>query len=209
MKKQRSPQEKKALAYKRDHYVSAGESRHAFRKNWPKKKAMMNQIHRHRAAQALHELERLGDAESILNSPQEVTATQLKKVDPRKKLRKWGVMSLQKFVKRNQAARVRRPESARKERERVDTAYMDQITALEQDLASPTAQKFLKDMDACVWHLNLFLKRNPEWKPRLEHQLSELRKSEAKARLKLETKNAQKRRADLLRGTSSTQTKTR
>jgi hypothetical protein len=37
MKKHLSPQEKMELAYKRDHYVSAGESRHAFRKNWPKK----------------------------------------------------------------------------------------------------------------------------------------------------------------------------
>jgi hypothetical protein len=155
MKKRRSPREKKDLAYKRDHYVSAGESRHAFRKNWPKKKAMMNQIQRHRAAQALHELERLGDTESILNSPQEVTSTQLKKVDPRKKLRKWGVMSLEEYVRRNQEARLNRPEWARKERERVDAAYRDQITALEQDSASPRAQKFLRDIDACAWHLNI------------------------------------------------------
>ncbi len=206
MKKRRTPREKKELAYKRDHYVSAGESRHAFRKNWPKKKAMMNQIHRHRAAEALHALERLADAESILNSPEEVTSTQLKKVDPRKKLRKWGVMSLQKYVKRNQEARLTHPEWARKERERVD-AYKEQLTALEQDSASPKAQKFLREINASAWHLNLFLKRNPKWKPRLEHQLSELRRSEAKARLKRETKNAQKRRADLLQGTSSTQTK--
>ena len=75
---------------------------------------MMNQIHRHRAAEALHALERLADAESILNSPEEVTSTQLKKVDPRKKLRKWGVMSLQKYVKRNQEARLTHPEWARK-----------------------------------------------------------------------------------------------
>jgi len=145
---------------------------------------MMNQIHRHRAAEALHALERLADAESILNSPEEVTSTHLKKVDPRKKLRKWGVMSLQKYVKRNQEARLTHPEWARKERERVDTTYKEQITALEQDSASPRAQKFLREINASAWHLNLFLKRNPKWKPRLEHQLSELRRSEAKARLK-------------------------
>jgi len=170
---------------------------------------MMNQIHRHRAAEALHALERLRDTESILNSPEEVTSAQLKKADPRKKLGKWGVMSLQKYVKRNQEARLTRPEWARKERERVDTAYKEQITALEQDSESPKAKKFLREINVSVWHLNLFLKRNPEWKPRLEHQLSELRRSEAKARLKRETKNAQKRRADLLRGTPSTQTKAR
>src|SRR5580658_7100562 len=71
-----TPQEKKDMAYSRDHYVSAGESRHAFRKNWPKKKAMANQAHRHSAAEKIRLLNRFSDSESIENSPNEVTREQ-------------------------------------------------------------------------------------------------------------------------------------
>jgi hypothetical protein len=198
MKKRKSPQEKKALAYERDHYVSAGESRHAFRKKWPKKKAMMNQIHRHRADQAIHQLEKLGDLDSIDSSPIEVTAEQLRKVDPRKKLRKWGVMSLKKYVERNQEARVTRPEWARKGRERVDSKYKNLIKALEQTNELPKAKQLLREITYFDWHLTLFLKRNPDWRPRLEKQLSQIKRSTEKIRMHQEKKEAEKRRAEKL-----------
>src|SRR5260221_13840140 len=104
MKKRVTPQEKKRLAYERDHYVSGGESRHAFRKNWPKKKATLNQKHRHRAPQALHKLEKLGTFASIEASTIEVTANQMRKVDPRENLQKWAAMSLQELDQHNQEA---------------------------------------------------------------------------------------------------------
>jgi len=55
--------------------------------------------HRHRAAEALHALERLADAESILNSPRK-SLPQLKKVD-QKRARKW-VSCLSRICKGNQ-----------------------------------------------------------------------------------------------------------
>jgi len=98
MKKRLSPQEKKRVAYEKDHYVSAGESRHAFRKNWPKKKRKANKIHRHRASEALHSLERMANLAVVEDSPIEVTADQLRKADPREKLTKWGVQSLREYL---------------------------------------------------------------------------------------------------------------
>jgi len=56
-------------------------------------------------------------------------------------------MSLQKYVKRNQEARLT-IQSGTQRAERVDTTYKEQITALEQDSASPKAQKFLREINA-------------------------------------------------------------
>ena len=209
MKKRVTPQEKKRLAYERDHYVSGGESRHAFRKNWPKKKAMLNQKHRHRAAQALHKLEKLGDFESIEASTIEVTANQLRKVDPREKLQKWGVMSLQEFVKHNQEARESRAHRATRERERIEARYKHLISAFERDPESPKAKEFLRDTDLGDWYLRRFLKWNPEWKPRLNAKRLEVKRGAEKARMKREKKEAEKQRTKTLRDAIRRQAKVR
>jgi hypothetical protein len=207
MKKRVTPQEKKRLAYERDHYVSGGESRHAFRKNWPKKKAMLNQKHRHRAAQALHKLEKLGDLESIEASGIEVTANQLRKVDPRETLQKWGVMSLQEFVRHNKEARDSRAHRATRERERIEARYKHLISALEQDPESPKAKEFLREIDLGDWYLQRFLKWNPEWKPRLKEKLLDVKRGAEKARMKREKKEAEKQRTMALRNAIQRQAK--
>jgi hypothetical protein len=69
VKKRLSPQEKKRLAYKKDHYVLGRDSCHSVRKTWPKKKARVNQEHRRRVAQALLKLETIGDLALIENTP--------------------------------------------------------------------------------------------------------------------------------------------
>lgn len=71
MKRRLTPEEKKKLADEKDPYVSGGESRHAFRKNWAKKKAMLSQNHRHHATEKLSMLEKLGDIDSIEDSQME------------------------------------------------------------------------------------------------------------------------------------------
>jgi len=209
MKKRVSPQEKKRLAYERDHYVSGGESRHAFRRNWPKKKAMLNQKHRHRAAQALHKLEKLGDFKSIEDSTIEITANQLRKAHPREKLQKWGVMSLQEFVTGNQEARENRAQRATSERERVDGSCKDLISAFERDPQSPKALKLLRAVATNDLYLRLFLERNPEWQPRLRKRLLEVKRATEKARTKREQKEAEKQRVKLLRSAIQKQAKVR
>lgn len=192
MKKRVTPQEKKRLAYERDHYVSGGESRHAYRKNWPKKKAMLNQKHRHRSAQALHQLEKLGDFESIEGSTIEVTAEQLRKIDPREKLFKFGVKSLREYVEKNQANREERALRARQKREQIQARYVALITALERNTESPKAKELLHEIASWDWGLRLFLRWNPEWKPRLTTKLLEVQSRAEKATRKRETKEAEK-----------------
>jgi hypothetical protein len=209
MKKRITPREKKRLAYDRDHYVSGGESRHAFRKNWPRKKAMLNQKHRHRAGQLLHKLEKLGDFDSIEGSTIEVTADQLKKIDPREKLGKWGVQSLREYVERNEEKREERTIRRRQEWERIETRYIALIRALERNPGSPEAQELLREIPYGDWHLRLFLKRNPEWKPRLRAKLLELKRIDDKTRMKEEKKQSEKQRTKKLLGTIQKQIKVR
>lgn len=87
MKSRKTPQSKKRAEYDRDHRVAANESRHAFRKNWPKNKAKANR--RNRVAQ------RRAVASA---DPAGVTAPLLKSVNRRRTIRKSGVVSLREWV---------------------------------------------------------------------------------------------------------------
>jgi hypothetical protein len=209
MKKRITPQEKKNIAYEKDHYVSAGESRHAFRKNWPKKKAMLNQKHRHRAGQLLHEIEKLGNFESIESSDTVVTADQLRKIDPREKLNKWGVKSLREYVEQNQEHREKGASRKQRYQEQIKARYVAFIAALERDPDSREAQELLREISYGGWHLRLFLKDNPEWRPRLRAKLVEINRLEVKAKLKREKKESEKRRVKKLKSALQRQIKVR
>ena len=52
MKERKTPQQKKALSYKKDRVVTT-EYPHAFRRNWPRKKAFANRAYRRRIHQAV------------------------------------------------------------------------------------------------------------------------------------------------------------
>ena len=200
MTRKLTPQEKKKRAYEKDHYVSAGESRHAFRKNWPKKKAMLNQKQRHKDAQALHEVQRLHDLDSIENSQNEITANQLRRGNPSEKLQKWGVMSLREFVTRNQEARKSRPGTAARDQGRIEARYKLLIPAFEKNPESVEAEELLRDIRLGGWGLRRFLVWNPGWKTRLVEKLSELKRLEEKAKMKSQKKDLEKRRTkELLR----------
>jgi hypothetical protein len=202
MKKRLSPQEKKELAYKRDHYVSGGESRHAFRKNWPKKKAMLNQKHRHRSDEMLHRLEKLGDFASIESSAIEATADQLRKADPREKLFKWGVHSLKEYVETNQKKSEDRATHNRRNRELITKRCTDLVQALERDSDSPRARTFLREVElggGWGWDFSMFLRWYPEWRPRLQKAWSAVMRVREKAARRQQNKETQKHRAKLLR----------
>lgn len=159
---------------------------------------MVNQIHRHRAAEALHTLERLGDFDSIEESTIEVTAGQLRKSDPRKKLHKSGVQSLRTYVERNQSKREERARQTIKERARIKARYEDLINALERNIKSPKAQELLREIKLNGWQLRLFLRWNPEWKPRLKEKFREVKRLEEKAKKRREQKEAEKQHAKTL-----------
>ncbi|WP_020472593.1 hypothetical protein [Zavarzinella formosa] len=102
MSKVKSPVEKKALAYCRDH-VSPSEYPHGFRKTWPRKKIRPGRAARHKVRQILRTT---GD--------DTLAATVV-----RKKVRKWGVISLRESVdfkkwKRNQMIGARKARQARR-----------------------------------------------------------------------------------------------
>lgn len=170
---------------------------------------MANQVHRHRAAEALYTLEKLGDFGSIEDSTIAVTADQLRKSDPRKNLSKWGVTSLREHVKRNQESREERSLRTRRERERIKAKYAALITALERNTDSPKAKELLDEIALSDWHLRLFLRWNPEWKPRLRQKLLEIKRASEKARMNRERKEAEKQRAKTLRNAIQKHSKVR
>jgi hypothetical protein len=190
VKKRLSPQEKKQLAYDRDHYVSGGESCHGFRKKWPKKKATMNQKFRHQVAQALHKMEKIGDAEIIENSTVEVTAEQIRKPHPKDKLSKWGVTSLKEFVKSRLEKRVSRTRHRHGERERDDAFLKGLIIEFERNQESRKAKHLILLITHASSGLHDFLKTHPAWKARLQNQLLEKEKTERQ----LQIREAEKKR---------------
>ena len=195
MKRRLTPQEKKKLAYQKDHYVSGGESRHAFLKNWPKKKAMLNQKNRHRAAQKLSAIEKLANIDSIEDSQSEITAEELRKVDPREKLSKFGVKSLREFVDKNAEKQEKRAWRRVETRKLIAARCKRLIAALETNPSSRTAQAFLRDVAAAGswgWDFWIFLRWHPEFRPRLEKAWLAAKKAAEKAEMKRLKKEVEK-----------------
>jgi len=90
----RTPQEEKRLDYERQHF-SPGKNDKAFRKNWPRKKAMMERRLRRKVAGALSRRHRL-QAEDFLSV---VAALQ------REPIRKWTIFNLRERVRSKLAKR--------------------------------------------------------------------------------------------------------
>jgi hypothetical protein len=193
VKKGLSPQEKKRLAYDRDHYVSAGESRHAFRKEWPKKKAMLNQKYRHQVAQALHTMEKIGD---LTRS----RAARLKTVpsNSRRFIQKTNCLRWKEYVQESQEGRKSRARYATREREYMNARYNDLITSLEHSYKSPKGRELLSEIKAHGFILRLFLGRNPEWRPRLKAALFEFAHATKKAEGEQKRRHLEKERAKAL-----------
>src|SRR5260221_8207391 len=106
MSKIKSPPEKKRLAYGRDH-VSPAEYPHAFRKTWPRKRAKTQRAARCKVQEVL-------DA----TSDDKIAAAV-----PRKRVRKWGRISLRESVaikksKREQMVGARKARQARAKNQR-------------------------------------------------------------------------------------------
>lgn len=97
--KEKSPQEKKRDSYKRDRYVQL-EAPHAFRKNWPKKKARAQQAYRHEAKQVL---------DTAVKAPEIADVSEnVVKTLKREKVVKFGKMRLREWLDRHQRERIMR-----------------------------------------------------------------------------------------------------
>lgn len=106
MKRERKPpQQKKALEYTRDHFT-CGESAHGFRRTWPRKKAHTNREYRRKSGELLSQAKpgiSADDAEVVAG---EVTVAHLKKSVSRKRLHKWGPVTVGEGVKLKLEKRV-------------------------------------------------------------------------------------------------------
>jgi hypothetical protein len=95
-----TPQQKKALSYKRDHYTRGGESTDAWRKAKPLKKRKAVRSQRRNQDTALKKrVDAEADAET--SAVRRLTSVRQKEVED------WGVMSLAEYVKNRQDRRAR------------------------------------------------------------------------------------------------------
>lgn len=94
----KSPQEKKELELRKDHFTFARHA-HAFRKIWPRKKALMNRDHRRKGDRLLVQVKPGLSGEDAESATGEVTAGQIKKSANLKRLRKSGVVTVGQKVK--------------------------------------------------------------------------------------------------------------
>lgn len=198
MRKRKSPQDKKSLAYARDHYVAAYESRHAYRNNWHIKKSRLHHVNRQQTREALRALELFGNEASIEDAPIEATSGQLGTVNPRLKFFKAGVWTLAEYLKRGQDERKERGQSNRTERLERKAEYEEMILALEKDARSRKAAKLLLEIAQSPSHVWQFLRENPEWKPRLKAGLAQIKRAKAKAAKQRRIKQTQIQRTKSL-----------
>jgi hypothetical protein len=98
MKRRLTPTEKKRIAYNKDHVELSGESRHGFRRAWPKRKAAAHRRQR-----------RIADAElrlSVVREQVDAVVFNAKRGKPKPK--KWGATPLGMYVANRRAHRLSR-----------------------------------------------------------------------------------------------------
>ena len=98
MRQKRTPQAKKELDYEKQHF-SPGEYPHAFRRNWPRKKARVNREYRRKADELLSKI----SIEPAVTVEEQIddgglTRNRFRKSVLKKRVRKWGVATLKERV---------------------------------------------------------------------------------------------------------------
>ncbi|HWB33520.1 MAG TPA: hypothetical protein VG714_10120 [Acidobacteriaceae bacterium] len=127
----KSPQEKKQLAYDRDHY-SSGESDKA-RRSWGRKKANANRQYRRKSDELFAEIKPGMDASNASEIAEELTVAHVQKSLTRKRLQKWSAVTLRETVSRSLTHREeragRRARSKQRKYDAVSSA-LDVMTSL-------------------------------------------------------------------------------
>jgi len=189
MSKKKTPQEKKEVAYEKDHYAFPWVSPQGFRKTWKKKKNYRNRVVRRQAKNILHAVQ--GQSLEEFGPQEELTSELFRKGLDRKRLYKDGVVNLREKVAAKKEGREGRRET-RERKERRAAEYVAGIVAFERDPSSAEAQTLVRNINMGLANLWDFLRDHPDWKMRLQAKIDHLQKqkklAEEKARLKLEQK---------------------
>jgi hypothetical protein len=195
MVRRRTPQEKKALVYEKDHHIDT-EYPHAFRIGWPRKKAGAHRAYRRTVRQLLQDV----DAESALSDDAsgDVRAEAVR----RRPVRKWGqgihgsALPLRAWIERQRERRIvstahsffKRPYDQTLHGERFaaflasviegKTPYARQLAIFLSNLlpdplphAWPTPHNGRRDMNR-AW-LAAFLVDYPDWEQRVRRWIAQ------------------------------------
>jgi hypothetical protein len=143
-KERKSPPEKKQLEYTRDHFTFA-EYPHAFRKQWPLKKALVNRKFRRKSDELLAQAKCGMSSDEAERASRDVTSAQINKSVTRQRLIKSGTVTVgerveRKLQKRKEAA-GRRVKSRRKYDELLQKA-LDVLGALEGEQLTDCVRRY-------------------------------------------------------------------
>lgn len=127
--RRKSPQEKKALEYAKDHFTFGRQSSRMFPKTWKVKKAQVNRQYRRKSQNVLADL-RPGIGEADLMS-EDLTAARFQKSISRKRLYKHGTVTLGEKVKVKMEKRAATVGRRNQLKERSDRRAMSAITTLD------------------------------------------------------------------------------
>jgi len=177
-----SPPEKKDRAYREDHVVTS-EYPHAFRRQWPRKKARSHRAYRRRVNQLLGRLPETHNDED--DRREDSTAESVRRTIARKD----GVITLREYVIRTHERRVRTtawnffktPYDASTHRPRFaaflseitkgDTPYLREVATFFGDMLDGVAVGYsgrpLPPSPRHVDWVKAFLRDEPDWEPRL------------------------------------------
>lgn len=191
--KRYSPQEKKTLSYKKDHYTRP-EYPHSGRKTWPRKKARVKRIYRRKVNSVLTQIDNEESSEDL--------ETKIKTIY-RKRIYKIGVVSLKTWVLTRANGKssslgynyFKTPYNSKLHRERF-ISFLQSITNAKHEEAKPLAKavsmwfidphtivfnKWLYSEELQGWRGNLaptsydwlkdFFKEEPCWENRLRNWL--------------------------------------
>lgn len=155
-KQRKSPQLKKELSLKKDHFTFA-EYPHAFRRNWKRKKARANREYRRKSEQLLAPAKpriSAGDAEAVFG---DLTNGHLKNSISRKRLRKSGTVSVGQMVDiklRKREEMVGRRVNDHRKYDLIVTNAVHTLTSFEREELTSflrRAKKYLQGGDPIEW----------------------------------------------------------
>jgi hypothetical protein len=134
-RQQKTPQQKKQLELRKDHFTFA-KNPHAFRKGWREKKAEANRQYRRKSDELLAVAKpqiSADDAEGLVG---DVTVAHLRKSVSHKRLHKWGAVSLGKKIESKSQERqdtIDRRSKGRRNWDQVVKSAVSTLLALEGD----------------------------------------------------------------------------
>jgi len=193
VKQSKSPQQKKALFYHKDHHLLA-EYPHSFARTWPRKKARANRKYRRQVRQILAESARQDErkdhsAVSIRSLP--VRRDPVRKWGPPLSMREWVTSRLENRLRRTAWNYFKQPYDRNRQQARF-VGFLQEITAGHSGYSRQLARCMNALLDppepvepmrsvgglwnssqAQLW-LSAFLSDEPEWEGHLRHWIRRL-----------------------------------